>query len=115
MKVKLATVRLDTFTYPVLEFICPGCAEMFDSDGLHLLPVNSDVVESWEWDGDLDSPTISPSILTRTSDHGICHSFVRGGVFEYLEDCSHSLASQRVPMPDLPDWVVDRGDDHGTR
>lgn len=90
--------------YDALAFLCPGCAEMGGS-GLHLLPVTpNEGRASWQWDGNLEAPTVSPSILTRYSE-GVCHSFLRAGVFEFLGDCTHSLAGQKVPMPDLGDWA----------
>jgi hypothetical protein len=61
----------------------------------------------WDFDGDLEAPTLSPSIKTTPYDGSVCHSFLRNGVFEFLGDCTHSLKGQHVPMPDLPDWVVD--------
>lgn len=94
--------------YQALAFICPGCAE-FGGSGLHLLPVNTQVKQpSWEWDGDLESPTINPSILTRTGGEKgtVCHSYLHNGVFEYLTDSTHSLAEKHVLIPDLPEWFI---------
>lgn len=72
---------------------CPGCKET------HLIPVTGD--QRWEWDGSLERPTISPSILARWTEGDtpvVCHSFVRSGVVEFLGDCTHELAGQSVPM-----------------
>lgn len=100
--------------YPALWFWCPGC-ETVDEEGkrrggLHSLPVNTDVTSpSWAWDGDLERPTISPSILTRINwpeKEFVCHSFLRSGVFEFLSDCTHQYANQNIPIPPLPDWVL---------
>jgi hypothetical protein len=82
----------------------------------------------WTFDGNMDAPTFSPSMLCRTTrftargeaDHAawldagcpppaprfeseplVCHSFVRAGTMEYLPDCSHELASQTVDLPDF--------------
>lgn len=98
---------------------CPGCNE------LHYVYFGPD---GWTWDGDLERPTISPSILMRgryweppvTPENldewkrepweqhpvdRVCHSFVRAGVWEFLSDCTHSLAGQCVPMTDVePHW-----------
>lgn len=100
--------------YNGLAFVCPGCA-LDGSSGLHMLPVNTtEHSPAWTFDGNLEAPTLSPSILTHheTSDTDsrptfVCHSFLRAGVFEYLSDCTHALAGQHVPMPDLPDWFTD--------
>jgi hypothetical protein len=71
--------------------------------GLHMLPVNStERSPSWDFDGNLESPTLSPSILTRYNDQ-VCHSFLRNGVFEFLSDCTHEFAGQNIPIPDLPE------------
>lgn len=92
---------------------CPGCAD------LHAAEVEGQ--PRWEWDGNLDAPTISPSIKVtgvqwETSSpfhkphHAVapkgqtcCHSFVRQGRWEFLGDCTHHLADQTVPLPPLPD------------
>lgn len=100
--------------YEAIVFVCPGCKTMHPgSTGLHMLPVNSATKSpQWGWNGSLEAPTLTPSILTR---HGtvvdgveqVCHSFLTDGVFEFLSDCTHSLAGQRVPMAPLEDWMVD--------
>lgn len=93
--------------YDCLAFVCPGCIEMVGGTGLHMLCVNSDIqTPSWHWDGNLLLPTLEPSILTKTHNGGICHSFIHVGVFEYLNDCTHSLAGQKIAMPDLPEWFI---------
>lgn len=121
MKSMLRNVDDHGTKYNALMFVCPGCQKeksgpagslgSSHSSGLHMLPVNSeDHSPSWNWDGNLEAPTVSPSILTRWGNDSIgihvCHSFLRNGVFEYLSDCTHSYASQQVPLPDLPDWVI---------
>lgn len=96
--------------YDALAFWCPGCDELpHGGSGLHLLPVNTtEHSPSWTWDGNLEAPTLSPSILTCANDPGCrCHSFLRAGVLEFLDDCAHSMAGQHVPLPDLPDWFVE--------
>lgn len=83
-------------------FWCPGC------DGLHNITVKQN---GWQWDGNVDAPTISPSILVTYdgSDAGQkdapparCHSFVRNGEIQFLSDCTHALAGRTVPIPDWP-------------
>lgn len=93
--------------YDALAFVCPGCADALDNSGLHMLAVNSTVKSpAWTWDGNLDAPTLSPSIVTRTGDL-VCHSFLEAGVFNYLDDCTHKFRGQHVPMGDLPEWFTD--------
>ncbi len=93
--------------YDCLAFVCPGCIAMLGGTGLHMLAVNSTIkTPAWTWDGDLVVPTLRPSILTGRGTPNICHSFLRAGVFEFLNDCAHSLAGKKVPMPDLPEWFI---------
>jgi len=91
-------------------FECPGCG------CAHFIN------ERWTFNGDVDKPTISPSILVtgRQSptdeqvkrimagedlcselSHTRCHSFVTDGRIRFLDDCTHELKGQTV---DLPDW-----------
>ncbi len=93
--------------YDCLAFVCPGCIAMVGGTGLHMLAVNTTVKSpSWDWNGNLEKPTLTPSILTGKGSDKICHSFLTSGVFKYLGDCNHELANQEVPMVDLPDWFV---------
>src|SRR5688572_7160529 len=98
--------------YDALKFKCPGC-ELDGTSGLHMLPVGGDPNgrPMWEFDGNCDAPTLSPSILTRAGRGAgepdrICHSFIREGQIEFLSDCTHALAGQTVPLPDLDEWMV---------
>lgn len=106
MKSELRVVIENDVSYAALLFICPGCASAGVGTGLHMLPVNSETkTPSWEWDENLDAPTLSPSILTRYGTDLVCHSFLKNGIFEFLSDCTHDLAGQSVPMVDLPEWL----------
>jgi hypothetical protein len=112
VKAMTSTIDDHGVRYQCLMFVCPGCA-LDGNSGLHILPVNTNATSpSWTWDGNLDAPTIEPSILTNGREgsiHPRCHSFLRAGVFEFLSDCEHAMAGQRVPMPDLPTWVTEKG------
>lgn len=107
MKTKLKTVLVRDKVQFKLLFVCPGCMEIMGSNGLHFLTVNSPHIKpSWEYDGNVNEPTLSPSILTygRTKDIR-CHSFLRKGVFEFLNDSTHSMAGQQIELPELPTWA----------
>jgi Family of unknown function (DUF6527) len=72
---------------------CHGCEEY------HV------VYDSWQFNGDYDSPTFSPSLLVRgysekSQQDYVCHSFVRDGQWEFLGDCSHGKAGQTIPLRD---------------
>lgn len=121
MKSVLHTVESKGEFYEMLSFWCPGC-EVIDKQGerqagLHMLPVNCSPPDraSWTWDGNLEAPTLSPSILSSHAFYRgeglpprsfVCHSFLRAGVFDFLGDCTHQLAGQQVPIPDLPEWAA---------
>lgn len=110
VKCILRKVIRGSITHDALLFACPGCIAGGPDgyDGIHLLPVNTtEYSPSWDFDGNLEAPTLSPSILT----HGgygkaKCHSFLRSGVFEFLSDSTHPLSGKKVPIPDLPDWAL---------
>lgn len=97
---------------------CPGCG------GGHGVPVRGD--KAWGWNGSLDSPTLTPSVLLRSGhfnpdrpsdqcwctynrDHpdvpapfvcSVCHIFIRDGQIQFLGDCTHALAGKTVPIPE---------------
>jgi len=106
----------------MLVFYCPGCKRMHDIyvDKLHHV--------NWNFNGDFDKPTFSPSIkVTYRHPKGysnenpapaewsgeyeedVCHSFVRDGKIQYLSDCTHDLAGQTVNMVG-PDYDENEGD-----
>ena len=79
-------------------FWCPACkaAHTYDTGGQHR--------PNWTFDGNLESPTFTPSLryLTGTK----CHLFVTNGVIQYCGDCPHDMAGKSTPMVDIPeDWV----------
>lgn len=93
--------------YDCLAFVCPGCIKMVGGSGLHMLAVNTDIKSpSWNWNGNLEKPTLTPSILTGKGSKNICHSYLTDGVFKYLEDCTHEFAGKNIAMLPLPDWFI---------
>jgi hypothetical protein len=77
----------------VYGFECPGCKYH------HTFLVGPN---GWTWNGSLDKPTFSPSLLVNANTpQARCHSFVKDGKIEFLSDCFHALKGQTV---DLPDW-----------
>jgi len=57
-----------------LMFRCPCGCEILA--GVTVKPVNPN---GWDWDGNLEQPTILPSILIN---HGHWHGYLTGGVFK---------------------------------
>ncbi len=78
-------------------FWCPGC-EM-----VHGITIEGK--NPWGWDKNLEAPTYTPSILV-TWEGAIegnpakkrCHSYITKGKFLFLNDCTHKLAGETVPM-----------------
>lgn len=79
-------IKLHRGTDHIFLFQCPGC------DCLHYAD------ERWQWNGSLDKPTFTPSIVVEG-----CHSFVTDGKIRYLSDCTHQLAGREIELPDWDD------------
>lgn len=76
-------------------FHCPGC------DQVHFFNI-SGPEPVWTFNGDYVKPTFSPSLMVnRTYPDKRCHSYVRDGQIQFLNDCHHMLKNQTV---DLPEW-----------
>lgn len=95
-------VQLLPGTAGVYAFYCPGCGKkhtVFTKDEGLKHPI-------WGFNGDMDKPTFTPSVcaISTSPDGEIrCHSFIRDGKIEYLQDSSHTLAGKTVEMIDLED------------
>ena len=95
-------------------FHCPGCKTA------HQVRVNPAFGSVWEYNGNPDAPSFTPSILVQGTQRPskeeyrrimsgeavklpplVCHSYVTDGHIQFLGDCTHALAGQTV---DLPDW-----------
>lgn len=99
-----------------LIFYCAGCKQ------------HHGVTESWQFNGDFEKPTFNPSILVRSTAmtekgladyeawceagyprHGesfeskptVCHSFVKDGKIQYLNDCTHDLAGKTIELEEM--------------
>lgn len=58
--------------------------------------------ERWSFNGDMEKPTFSPSLLIYADKHHKrCHSFITDGQIQYLADCTHGMAGQTVDLPDI--------------
>lgn len=86
-------------------FWCPGC------DMHHAARVEGPEPR-WGWNGSVDAPTFTPSLLVNgsakpeelhphTNSHR-CHSYVTDGKIRFLNDCTHGLRGQTVPLGELP-------------
>lgn len=95
-------------------FFCPGCQSG------HYAQLSGDGPK-WTWNGSMESPTFSPSILVQGVEEltdeefaaymdgkglpekkkTVCHSFVTDGKIQFLGDCTHALAGQTVDLPEV--------------
>lgn len=105
-----------------ISFQCPGCGDY------HTLPVVPGDRASWGWNGSIDKPTLTPSILVRSGHYAshwkagdpcwckfkaehpteepdfecvICHSYITDGQIQFLSDCTHDLAGQTVSLREV--------------
>lgn len=95
--------------------VCPGCG------GCHALPTNAPSGPNWEFNGDVDLPAFTPSLLVKgthwptdeeldllkageriTPRQWVCHSYITNGSIQFLGDSTHSLAGQTVALPAIP-------------
>lgn len=105
-----------------LSFWCPGCKTA------HGLNIGEGPGARWGYNGNPEKPTFTPSVLVTTghycqgrahegcwctyyAEHPNeerdfecvrCHSFVRDGRIQFLDDCTHALAGQTVDLPEFP-------------
>lgn len=89
-------------------FECPGC------ECCHQIWVKGYNI-GWTFNGDVDKPTCSPSLLVRMGPKPdpithlapkgapgrVCHSFIKDGCIQFLGDCTHSLAGKTVEIPEF--------------
>lgn len=108
-------MKLNIMNSGFVAFYCQGCGFA------HILNVSdSNDGPLWDFDGNNESPTFSPSVLVKhthpkghtntnpaPADYNgemvtdICHSFVKEGRIEYLNDCTHELAGKTLDMVDF--------------
>jgi hypothetical protein len=90
-----------------VSFECPGCGM-----GHHARIAGPGVPHPcWEFNGDLERPTLSPSLLVRWEwgeerTPKVCHSFVRDGQIQFLSDCTHEFAGKTIPLPAIEDHAT---------
>ena len=88
---------------------------------------------NWTWNGDIEKPTLKPSILTKTkiftkrgnedykkwydngcpelvketnfeSEEVICHTWINDGKVIFLDDCTHEFKGQTVDLLNIEDF-----------
>lgn len=84
----------DKFHHDQYLYWCPGC-------GYEHAFALREVGGHHSFDGNLEHPTVSPSLVQNFTPGKMCHSFIRSGKIEFLSDCTHPLAGQTVELPDI--------------
>ncbi|MHC5542818.1 DUF6527 family protein [Singulisphaera rosea] len=80
------------------QFECPGCG------CLHSFDVRTDGGRpSWQFDGDMERPTVTPSIHYTSATYSVCHFFLTAGKLQFLPDCQHAHAGRTVELPEIED------------
>lgn len=107
-----ARVRIVGGSVEHVSFRCPGCGDH------HTVPIAGP--SAWQWNGSLDRPSLTPSLLVRSGHfaphwkqgdacwcgkgYGFacyqCHSIVTDGRILFCGDSSHALSGQTVDLPD---------------
>ena len=86
-----------------LAALCPACGFEHnfnvDMNGHGKWNADSPV---WEFNGDYDKPTFSPSMGANVGKHQehhpVCHSYLTDGIWLFQGDSTHGMANQCVPM-----------------
>lgn len=80
-------------------FFCEGC------NMHHQVWTQTPGKPQWSFNGDLEKPTFSPSLLVRYPQwdgekqvEKVCHSFIKDGLIQYLGDCTHKFANMTIPI-----------------
>ena len=79
-------------------FECPGCKCS------HCININPEYGCVWDFNKDMDKPTVSPSLLVHWKDtkgKHVCHSFIKNGMIQFLSDCTHELAGKTIELPNM--------------
>jgi hypothetical protein len=85
--------------YVQYRFWCPGCEE------IHTYRVGAKDRPTWTFDGNMEKPTFTPSLLY-PSKPVRCHLFVTNGQIIYCADSQHKLAGKTVDLPDIPEEFI---------
>jgi hypothetical protein len=98
---KLLSIESSPDVFGAYCFHCPGCKNYH---AVYIKPHQAPNGASWTFNGDMEKPTFSPSILQRVQLSSgkvmICHIFVKDGLIQFLDDCTHELAGSTVEMID---------------
>lgn len=100
MPVLLERLTDETGDHVELAFWCPGCKTNHSYCIQRKNP--KDVGPVWGWNGSMDKPTFTPSLLVwKDRPESRCHLFLTDGKIHYCPDSAHGLAGQTIEMHDF--------------
>lgn len=85
------------FHHPQYLYMCKGCGYE------HAFSLNTEGGHH-SFNKDLDNPTVNPSLVQNFTPGMMCHSFIKEGKIQYLNDCWHEFAGQTIELPDESEW-----------
>lgn len=98
---------------PDFIFFCPACQS---GHGIWTTSRNEITQAIWTFDGNMERPTISPSVLLRFTEYDtdenkmpikesvkdiVCHSVITNGMIAFQGDCTHELKNQTIELPEF--------------
>jgi hypothetical protein len=89
----------DKYHHDQYHYWCPGCGYVHAfalkvAGGHHA------------FNGDLNNPTVKPSLVQNFTPGKMCHSFIQNGQIQFLSDCHHHLAGKTVELPDIEEMIL---------
>lgn len=92
--VVLRLIKSDDDQYHSLGFRCPGCK------CFHYYRVKGKTGPVWQWNGDPEKPTFTPSLLYHATEASPkCHIYLTNGIVSFLDDCGHELKGTQYTLP----------------
>ena len=67
------------------------------------------MLKNWQFDGNLERPTFTPSLLVtgylnKENPNGVCHSYITAGRIAYLSDSTHEYAGKTIELNAYGDY-----------
>jgi hypothetical protein len=77
--------------------MCPGCR------------VNHLLDDRWKFNNNFEKPTFEGSLLVKFKwgierKEFLCHSYIKDGNIQFLNDTNHELSGQTVELPTIDKW-----------
>ena len=87
---------------------CQGCGHT------HTYPVGGAYTTNWTYDGSIEAPSFSPSMLIYIPERKLedgtvlpqktrCHYYVTAGKILYQGDCPHEYSGKTLPLAPIPE------------